>query len=145
MADVQEKHRRETSKMFVPAMKPLQPRNAKKYLVAVIVAQAMNQGHHVMDTTYEQYLRLASLLTANNCITDAIEALPVFPLYLCTYTTTNPTRQAIFEYDLLVRSIYTLKYMRDPHWSAISAVPRTGLNLITSYAPQYPKSAERKS
>lgn len=86
MADMQEKHRRETSKIFVPAMKPLQPRYAKKYtdadsLVAVIVAQALNQGHHVMDTTYEQYLRLASLLTANNCITDAIEALPVFPLY----------------------------------------------------------------
>ncbi|EAR6897328.1 Tn3 family transposase [Salmonella enterica] len=82
---------------FLPAMKPLQPRYAKKYadadsLMAVIVAQAMNHGHHVMartsdislhvlDTTYEQYLRLASLLTANNCITDAIEALPVFPLY----------------------------------------------------------------
>ncbi len=33
---------------------------------------------------------------------------------LCTYTTANPTRQAIFEYDRLVRSIYTLKYLRDP-------------------------------
>lgn len=130
MADVQEKHRRETSKMFVPAMKPLQPRNAKKYLVAVIVAQAMNQGHHVMDTTYEQYLRLASLLTANNCITDAIEALPVFPLYLCTYTTTNPTRQAIFEYDLLVRSIYTLKYMRDPQ---LERNIRRSQNRVESY------------
>lgn len=60
--------------------------------MAVIVAQAMNHGNHVMartsdipfhvlETTYEQYLRLASLLTANDCITDAIEALPVFPLY----------------------------------------------------------------
>lgn len=34
---------------FLPAMKPLQPRNAKKYayednLMAVIVAQAMNHG-----------------------------------------------------------------------------------------------------
>lgn len=27
---------------------------------------------------------------------------------LYTYTTTNPTRQALFEYDRLVRSIYTL-------------------------------------
>ncbi|OFC62464.1 hypothetical protein BBW68_09720 [Candidatus Erwinia dacicola] len=33
---------------------------------------------------------------------------------LCTYTTTNPTRQALFEYDRLIRSIYTLKYLRDP-------------------------------
>lgn len=82
---------------FLPAMKPLQPRYAKKEadadsLMAVIVAQAMNHGNHVMartsdipfhvlETTYEQYLRLASLLTANDSITDAIEALPVFPLY----------------------------------------------------------------
>ena len=33
---------------------------------------------------------------------------------LCTYTTTNPTRRAIFEFDKLVRSIYTLRYLRDP-------------------------------
>lgn len=33
---------------------------------------------------------------------------------LCTYTTANPTRQAVFEYDRLVRSIYTLKYLRVP-------------------------------
>ena len=82
---------------FLPAMKPLQPRYAKKEadadsLMAVIVAQAMNHGNHVMartsdipfhvlETTYEQYLRLASLVTANDCITDAIEALPIFPHY----------------------------------------------------------------
>lgn len=36
---------------------------------------------HVLETTYEQYLRLASLATANDCITDAIEALPIFPHY----------------------------------------------------------------
>lgn len=82
---------------FLPAMKPLQPRYAKNEadadsLMAVIVAQAMNHGNHVMartsdipfhvlETTYEQYLRLASLLMANDCITDAIEALPIFPLY----------------------------------------------------------------
>ncbi len=33
---------------------------------------------------------------------------------LCTYTQPNPTRRAIFEYDKLVRSIYTLRYLRDP-------------------------------
>ena len=32
---------------------------------------------------------------------------------LCTYTTSNRTRKAIFEYDKLVRSIYTLKYLQD--------------------------------
>jgi TnpA family transposase len=33
---------------------------------------------------------------------------------LCTYTTPNPTRRAIFEFGKLVRSIYTLRYLRDP-------------------------------
>ncbi|PHM51777.1 putative resolvase [Xenorhabdus hominickii] len=32
---------------------------------------------------------------------------------LCTYTAPNPTRRAIFEYDRLVRSLYTLRYLRD--------------------------------
>lgn len=31
---------------------------------------------------------------------------------LCTYTAPNPTRQAIFEFDKLIRSIYTLRYLR---------------------------------
>jgi TnpA family transposase len=33
---------------------------------------------------------------------------------LCTLSPHNPTRKAIFEFDKLVRSIYTLKYLRDP-------------------------------
>lgn len=32
---------------------------------------------------------------------------------LCTYTTDNRTHKAVFEYDKLIRSIYTLKYMQD--------------------------------
>ena len=32
----------------------------------------------------------------------------------CTYTAPNPTRRAIFEFDKLIRSIYTLRYLRDP-------------------------------
>ena len=32
---------------------------------------------------------------------------------LRTYTATNPTRLAVFEYDCLIRSIYTLKYLCD--------------------------------
>lgn len=49
---------------------------------------------------------------------------------LCTYTTTNPTRQAIFEYDRLVRSIYTLKYLRDPQ---LERNIRRSQNRIESY------------
>ncbi|SFM98738.1 Tn3 transposase DDE domain-containing protein [Izhakiella capsodis] len=49
---------------------------------------------------------------------------------LCTYTTTNPTRQAIFEYDRLVRSIYTLKYLRDPQ---LERNIRRSQNRIKSY------------
>jgi len=33
---------------------------------------------------------------------------------LCTYTSGNPTRKALFEYDKLIRSIHTLNYLRDP-------------------------------
>ena len=33
---------------------------------------------------------------------------------LCTLSSHHPTRKAIFEFDKLVRSIYTLKYLRDP-------------------------------
>lgn len=32
---------------------------------------------------------------------------------LCNYTTDNRTRKAIFEYDKLIRSIYTLRYLQD--------------------------------
>jgi TnpA family transposase len=33
---------------------------------------------------------------------------------LCTYTQPNPTRRTIFEFDKLIHSIYTLRYLRDP-------------------------------
>jgi TnpA family transposase len=33
---------------------------------------------------------------------------------VCTYTQPNPTRRAIFEFEKLVRSLYTLRYLRDP-------------------------------
>jgi len=33
---------------------------------------------------------------------------------LCTYTAPNPARRALFEFDKLIRSIYTLRYLRDP-------------------------------
>ncbi len=49
---------------------------------------------------------------------------------LCTYTTANPTRQALFEYDRLVPSIYTLKYLRDPQ---LERNIRRSQNRIESY------------
>jgi TnpA family transposase len=33
---------------------------------------------------------------------------------LCTLSSHNPTRKAIFEFDRLIRSLYTLRYWRDP-------------------------------
>jgi TnpA family transposase len=75
----------------------LQPRYAKKVadadsLMAVIIAQAMNHGnqvmartsdipYHVLESTYQQYLRQASLQAANDRISNAIAALPIFPHY----------------------------------------------------------------
>jgi TnpA family transposase len=33
---------------------------------------------------------------------------------LCAYTAPNPTRRAVFEFDKLIRRLYTLRYLRDP-------------------------------
>jgi TnpA family transposase len=33
---------------------------------------------------------------------------------LCTYSAENPTRQALFEFDKLIRSLYILRYLRNP-------------------------------
>lgn len=82
---------------FLSALTPLQPRYAKKAadgdsLMAVIIAQAMNHGnqvmartsdipYHVLESAYQQYLRHATLHAANDCISNAIAALPIFPYY----------------------------------------------------------------
>jgi TnpA family transposase len=44
---------------------------------------------------------------------------------LCTYTAPNPTRRAIFEFDKLIRSIYTLRYLRDPQLHVANCNHRT--------------------
>jgi len=49
---------------------------------------------------------------------------------LCTYTTPNPTRRAIFEFDKLIRSIYTLRYLRDPQ---LDRTVHRSQNRIESY------------
>jgi TnpA family transposase len=82
---------------FVLALTPLQPRYAKQIadtdsLMAVIIAQAMNYGnlvmsrtsdipYHVLEATYQQYLRQASLQAANDRISNGIAGLPIFPHY----------------------------------------------------------------
>jgi len=82
---------------FLSALTPLQPRYAKQSadadsLMAVIVAQAMNHGnlqmsrtsdipYHVMETTYQQYLRLQTLQAANDRISNGIAELPIFEHY----------------------------------------------------------------
>jgi hypothetical protein len=80
---------------FLSALTPLQPRYVKQIadadsVMAVIIAQAMNHGnfvmaktsdiaYHLLETTYQQYLRQASLQAANDRISNGIAALPIFP------------------------------------------------------------------
>ena len=82
---------------FLSALTPLQPRYAKQVadadsLMAVIIAQAMNHGnlvmsrtsdipYYVLEATYQQYLRQASLRAANDRISNGIARLPIFPHY----------------------------------------------------------------
>src|SRR5215471_488166 len=82
---------------FLSALTPLQPRYAKKVadedsLMAVIMAQAMNLGNHGMSETsdipyhsleaaHQQYLRLSTLKSANDWISNFIAGLAIFPHY----------------------------------------------------------------
>ena len=82
---------------FLSALTPLQPRYAKKVadedsLMAVIIAQALNHGnlsmaetsdipYHVLDATYQQYLRLSTLQATNDRISNFIAELSIFPHY----------------------------------------------------------------
>ena len=82
---------------FLSALTPLQPRYAKKVadkdsLMAVIIAQALNHGnlsmaetsdipYHVLDATHQQYLRLSTLQSTNDQVSNFIAGLPIFPHY----------------------------------------------------------------
>jgi len=82
---------------FLSALTPLQPRYAKKIadedsLMAVILAQALNHGnlsmsetsdipYHVLEATYQQYLRLSTLKASNDRISNFISELSIFPYY----------------------------------------------------------------
>lgn len=61
--------------------------------MAAIIAQAMNHGnlsmaetcdipYHVLETTHQQYLRLATLKAANDRISNFIAGLSIFPHYI---------------------------------------------------------------
>lgn len=79
---------------FLSALTPLQPRYVKhgaetNSLMAVITAMAMNHGirvmartsdlsHRVLENAHRQYLRLATLQAANDCISNAIAKLSIF-------------------------------------------------------------------
>ena len=82
---------------FLSALTPLQPRYAKQVadadsLMAVVIAQATHHGnlvmsrtsdipYHVLEATYQQYLRQASLQAANDRVSNGIARLPIFPYY----------------------------------------------------------------
>ena len=82
---------------FLSELTPLQPRYAKKVadedsLMAVIIAQALNHGnlsmadtsdipYHVLEATYQQYLRLSTLQASNDRISNFIAGLSIFPYY----------------------------------------------------------------
>ena len=82
---------------FLSAFTPLQPRYNKQKadfnnLIAVMISQATNIGNHKMaqtsdcvyhtlESTYKQYMRLATLKKANEIIADNITHLSIFPHY----------------------------------------------------------------
>jgi TnpA family transposase len=82
---------------FMSAFSPLQPRYLKQefdveHLIATLMAQANCVGNHKMakisdihyhklESTYQQYIRLATLRKSNDILTNAISLLPIFPHY----------------------------------------------------------------
>lgn len=82
---------------FLSAFTPLQPLYNKQKadvnnLIAVMIAQATNIGNHKMaqtsdcvyytlESTYKQYMRLATLKKANEIIANHIALLSIFPHY----------------------------------------------------------------
>jgi TnpA family transposase len=101
---------------FLSAFTPLQPRHSKQLLdknvlIATILAQAFNYGNYKMsqtsdipysalETTHQQYLRLATLKAANDIISNAIGKLKIFEYYS-------------FDLELLYSSVDGQKYELD--------------------------------
>lgn len=125
---------------FLPAMKPLQPRYAKKEADTDSLIQPAGQIDLDLITREKSNLdRIVATLGLKEMTQGTLIRK------LCTYTTTNPTRLAVFEYDRLVRSIYTLKYLRDPQPERNIRRSQNRIESYPSYAPQSPKSVERRS
>ena len=88
----------------------------------------LKQLYSADDPLYEKFLirpvgqiDLPVITTENTNIDQIVATLGLKEMTqgtlirkLCTYTQPNPTRRAIFEFDKLIRSIYTLRYLRDP-------------------------------
>ena len=82
---------------FLSSFTPLQPRYKKQeldedHIIAILISQATNIGnhkmsqtsdisYHVLESTYQQYMRLSTLKNAHDKIANAISLLPVFPYY----------------------------------------------------------------
>ncbi|CAH2802365.1 MAG: Transposase [uncultured Caballeronia sp.] len=54
-------------------------------------------------------------IIATLCLKEITQGSLIRKLCTYTYSQENPTRRAIFGFDKLSRSIYTLRYLRDPH------------------------------
>jgi TnpA family transposase len=98
---------------FLSSLTPLQPRYKKQktdedHLIAVMTAQAMNIGNYkmaqtsdisysILESTYQQYMRLSTLKKAHDRIANAITHLSIFPHYT-------------FDLDVLYGSLDGQKY-----------------------------------
>jgi TnpA family transposase len=60
---------------------------------------------------------------------------------LCALPAHNRTRKAVFEFDRLIRSIYTLHYLLDPRCKGTCIAPRTASSHTTSCGPPSRRSA----
>jgi TnpA family transposase len=64
---------------------------------------------------------------------------------LCALPAQNRTRKAIFEFDKLVRSIYTLKYLRDPQIERDVHRSQNRIESYPNYVHLHPKSAAKSN
>lgn len=98
---------------FLSDFTPLQPRYNKQkldddHLIAVLISQATGLGHykmaqtsdipyHILESTYQQYMRIANLQKAHDRIANAMKNLSIFPHYN-------------FDLDILYGSVDGQKY-----------------------------------
>jgi hypothetical protein len=89
---------------FLSVLTPLQPRYAKKVADADSLIQPIGQVDRQLIVSEKPNLdQIVATLGLKEMTQGALIRK------LCTYTTSNPTRRAVFEFDKLIRSIYTLR------------------------------------